>query len=295
MKRHIAVLAAVVSLSATAAFAAVQSPVGTQWDCILSGGGQQGIAFITFYDDGTFRGYELLSTRVRKSSVSDDLRGAYTDVGRGTQVSTNRPSGYTNLFGFGPISGPWGYDDRGKVVGHFVLEIGEDSEGNPQYTNAVSFRASVVPGKRLTLLASSRDGKITYSGVPFAGTPDLSGQWNGVKVSNKQSFVEFFDLTSVTVENPFGDEYADLGDYAGIYFTLYGQGAGYDMRGFTLVSTRKKIGFAFQSTPWGNTNSVLSASFGSWSSSKKGVRASTVGVEDPMTAITFKASKALTE
>lgn len=291
MRQYLAGLT-IAALVASAAHAPAQSPAGTQWDCILGGGGQEGIAFITFYDDGTFGGYELLSTRISKSPGSSNPRGGPVDATRNLDGITNGVTAITNLFGFGPISGPWGYDDRGRVVGHFAQLIGQDAEGNARYTNSVSFTGKVTPGKRLTMVASSRNGRITYSGVPFRETPDMSGPWTGVKVNKRQSFLEFFELTSVTVENPFGDQYWDLGEYPGIYFSLDGQGAGYDTLGFTMVSSRKKIGFAFQSTPWGDTNSVLNATFGSWSASKRGIKASATGVQEPLDRITFKASKA---
>jgi hypothetical protein len=71
-----------------------------------------------------------------------------------------------------------------------------------------------------------------------------------------------------------------LSGYPGIYFTEDGHGPTYDVQGFAMLSSQKKIAFAFQSYAFGGTNGVLNASFGSFSSSKGVLKASTAGVED---------------
>src|SRR4051812_31575267 len=42
---------------------APKSPVGLTWDCVISGA-RNGLAYLTFSDDGTFSGYEILVPKV---------------------------------------------------------------------------------------------------------------------------------------------------------------------------------------------------------------------------------------
>ena len=104
-------------LFATASYGQI-SPVGTTWDCLLSGGGQRGIMFITFENDGTFHGHEMMVPRLPSTSTSspgssDDGRNSGGETGRGpgadrtgtgitstSDGSTNSSgSSFTNLFG----------------------------------------------------------------------------------------------------------------------------------------------------------------------------------------------------
>src|SRR5512145_3500133 len=111
-------LCALASASAQTAF---PSPSGT-WDVQVSGAQGYGLAYITFNDDFTFTGYELIT--VKKFSPDANERGTISDdrnLGIGISVTNNsgtnslvitntpRPS-IQQLMGFGPISGPWNYD-----------------------------------------------------------------------------------------------------------------------------------------------------------------------------------------
>jgi len=144
-----------------------------------------------------------------------------------------------------------------------------------------------VPGKRLTLVATTSNGKVTYKGVPYARTmPSLNGKWYGSKQANGQSFTEFYTLTSLADSNPFNASHPDLANYPGIYFTADGQGPGYTLMGFSMVSSQKKTAFAFQSYEGGGTNGVLNASFGSITT-KGTLKATTAGIEEPDTSIHY--------
>jgi hypothetical protein len=149
-------------------------------------------------------------------------------------------------------------------------------------TNMVSFSGQVTPGKRLTLVASTANGKLTYSGVPYRDVPALDGAWYGTKVKGKQSFVEFFEV--MPTEEP------------GIY-QVAGEGAGYAMEGFAMFSSRGKAGFDFKSSVGdiADPSAWRSTSFGNYSASRGTARASTSGIEDSEESqdrITFKASTA---
>lgn len=277
--------------------AAAASPAGTVWDCTISGGGQKGLAFLTFSEElgsdgyATFSGYQLLTTTVKKSSSDDALDHRTpngSDVGRTTETESPKPA-KTNLFGFSEITGPWTYDASGKVIGSFVEKIAGDLEsGTNAVTTPVSFRCTVTPGKRLTMVASTPNGRITFNGVPYREMPDLSGSWYAVRKVQKQSFLELFTLTSFATENPLSDVYPDLGDYP-IYFASGGQGPGYNVDGFCMVSSRKQIGFAMMTTTLDTTNGVLNATLGSLSSSKGNYKTKATGVQEPLVPISFEA------
>ena len=166
------------------------------------------------------------------------------------------------------------------------------SPGPGTSTNAVSFVGTVTPGKHLTLTASASYGKVSYSGVPIKRTlPDLSGRWYGYKTEGSQPLLEFFDLVPFSDSlNPWPIDFPDIANFPNVYFTADGQGPGFDFYGVSILSTQKKIGFAFVTYPTGSTNSVLGASYGSFSSSRRMTNAVTSGSEEPLTRMKFNAS-----
>jgi hypothetical protein len=97
------------------------SPAGT-WDFVLSGSGQQGVAFLTFLQasdaGGTFYGYQLITAPQNPASSGSDGRNSGGNPGRGDSTSpTNSAS--TNVFGFSDVKGPWEFDNKGRVQGFF--------------------------------------------------------------------------------------------------------------------------------------------------------------------------------
>lgn len=178
----------------TSQAATLISPAGT-WDCIVNGSQGVGLAYLTFSDDFTFSGYELLTTKPRVTptpSTSSGGRNPGGDVGR--YISTNyfgsSASSSTNLFGFGRVNGPWTYDlASGHVVGYFTQLVGSN-------THSVGFWAKVIPNRKLWLVASTPNGKVVYNGVPISTSlPDLSGTWYAYNYHAGQKLVEFFDAT----------------------------------------------------------------------------------------------------
>jgi hypothetical protein len=256
---------AAVALSCPAQFSG-PSPAG-DWDCIVSGGGQQGIAFITFKGDGTFTGYQVLTSKVN-SEVDYDGRNPGGGEGRYPTVPVDR--GDTNLFGFGDLSGPWGFDASGKVIGSFTEVLADGGESGA-ITNSVSFQAKVVSGKRLTMTCSTVNGKIVYKGIPLAALPALTGGWYGTKVQNGQSFVEFFDLSS--------------SGYQPNLYTLEGEGPAYTTQGVCMRSAQNKIAIAIMEGV--GTNMTVRATCGSFGKTSKSSKASTKGAIEPATPIQF--------
>jgi hypothetical protein len=254
------------------------------WDCVFNGSGETGISYLTFSSDFTFSGYEVVT-----ATPGILNGGAGIDVGRGGDgTERNGSGGNTNsagttntfVFGFAFIEGNWTYDVKGNIIGSFSRE--DLDEG-------VSFVGTVKYGKtpRLTLIASTVQGKNTYHGVlsqsaPAPTTlaitkqvPDLNGQWSGFKREGQRFQIEQFDLNSSGLP--------------GLY-TLSGSGPNYSTTGACLISSQRKIGFALLETPNSGTNTLLRATVGNFSDKPKVVTAKTTGVEDSTTQIQFDAT-----
>src|SRR5882757_3803291 len=96
------------------------------WDLQSSGGGQRGVAVITFSNNLTFRGYQLLASLPPNTNSSSGGRGGGSS-GRGDSGGS---SGKTNtfLFGFSPIDGTWAFNQKSQIVGLFSVAINVTSE-----------------------------------------------------------------------------------------------------------------------------------------------------------------------
>ena len=267
-------LAAAFAIGLAVEVQAQKSPVGT-WEFLVSGSQGVGIAYITFNDDFSFDGQELLTTK--KKSASEEIGRGGEGVGRypTSGSSTNASKSTTNLFGFGGVEGPWTYDRKGRVTGYFVEEVAISGSTNVAY-NSVAFTAKVVPGKRMTMAASTPNGKVTFSGVPMSTSiPNLTGSWLGNKKEGKQTFVELFDM---------------FPDATGPYlFNMTGTGAGYAFDGVAMVSSRKKIGFTSIITPTGSTNTILRSVVGTYNPRK--AQAKTKGAELGTGSMKFDATR----
>jgi hypothetical protein len=123
---------------------AFASPVGTTWDCIISGGHQSGIAFLVFSNNATantmatFGGFELLTA---KGVVNEsEGRGFGAGIGRGlgtvdtSSIGSGTSNSVSTVFGFSSVFGYWRFDERGRVIGYF-----------PQYINAHEGSTNIGP------------------------------------------------------------------------------------------------------------------------------------------------------
>jgi len=240
-------------------------------------GRHQGLAVFTFNADGTFDVASILVPKlpVVPSSSDDADRGSGGDVSRNGPPpigDTNAPPVHTNIFGFGVIPSPdnppgtavepgqWGFDAKGRLVGYFTdvsgytvcvtnevlinTDLGVITniivECN-RLTNAISFTGTVVPGKRLTLLATTPDGKSVFTGVPTTtvNVPDISGQWSGMNVQDTLPHTEFFSLTRNDPSTPWGPN----------SYTISGMGPGYLYGGIALLSKSGRFAFSVDINP----------------------------------------------
>jgi hypothetical protein len=106
-------------------------------------------------------------------------------------------------------------------------------------TNQFSFKGTVTPGKRLTLVCATPFGHVTYRGVPAVTLPDISGSYYAIKKLNNQTFLEFFELI-----NAGGNGYVISGGGPVVssespYPT--GQGPGYFFPGSALLSSQHQL------------------------------------------------------
>src|SRR6266404_1452698 len=94
-------------VSLTAITLAQPSPVGNTWDCVMSGA-RGGIAFLTFNDDGTFEGFEVIVPNPAPSIRPSLIQWDVGSNGLGVRPPAARTN--TTIFGSLPMTGPWGFD-----------------------------------------------------------------------------------------------------------------------------------------------------------------------------------------
>ena len=263
------------------------------WDCLLSGGGEKGIAYITFTVDGNITGTELLAPSVSSLNSGSSSGGRQIPPGRGefggsssgggTVTSTNSTSSSTNstggtnvvLFGSGPIQGVWQFDAKSNIVGSFVrLAAPDDAD--------VSFTGTVSSGSKphLTLKAAFGTSRGTYSGVVALTETSLkfpdptTNPWFGFKLADGQKTFEQFTLSP------------DISGVLGVY-DLSGTGPDYQTIGKCLVSSQGRIGFSVLETNSVTKSSTLRATMGPFSNTSTAINTHTTGVQEDLNAVTF--------
>jgi hypothetical protein len=235
----------------------------------------------TFVGPSSTRTYEWSATNVNDGFVNDyttnlTFFNLTTSSGATTNFSYTFAAATLETNAAWTIISPNGFVNNYSVPFEFENTLGFGMTG--VYTNRVSFTGTVSPGKRLTLLASSIHGKITYTGVPLsASLPDISGNWYGVKQAGTHKSGEFFAIGAS------GDPY--------LFYVDTGAGPGYDLTGIVMISSKKKIAFDFTELAWGATNSHSRATWGSLSVSTKATRAITTGTSVREGNIKFDALK----
>ena len=121
------------------------------WECTSRGPGQRGMAFITFSNDLTFRGYQMWASTPPNTNSTSDGRGG--DDGRGGGSLGGSSSQSNNfVFGFSPISGLWSINLKKQIVGFFSVALNVTSEVTNYHatsifttiTNQQTFETAVI-------------------------------------------------------------------------------------------------------------------------------------------------------
>jgi hypothetical protein len=270
-------------LSASALPAAVlfNSPVGS-WDFVESGN-RSGIAFITFADDNTLSGYEIIVPRVRTNTVAEAVNGS---PGAGPAPG---PGTSANLFGFVPFSGLWNYDVRGQVIGFWAESVDQVCQTNITITsmtvtnagtnmivqttnrvincngpttNSVSFVGKVTPGKRFTWVAFTAGGNVSFRGVPFITLTNLEGSYYGNKLQQRNRFTEFFTLAAAGFSGAAANTYLVNGSGGGYAYT----------NGIAMLSSQKQLAMVMitgDGTGFDPSSSTLRSVMGSYNAKRQ--------------------------
>jgi hypothetical protein len=240
------------------------SPIGP-WDIVMRGD-QKGIAQITFNNDFTLSGREVVTVNP-DSKKSVDPRGGLTGGIRvDGPASTN---GTTNVYFYGSteITGVWGFDSAGRIVGILI-------EGEGDLVNGVSLRGKRV-GSRLTLVGRHEGRTIHYRGVPRADVVDISGRYYVTGKRDGQPYVSIFDL------HPDPDAIPNA--YVMVPFM-----PPFDYTNGTVLVSRQNY-LAIASLEPVGTNVVLSAISGSFNTNRS--RGSLSGIDEIHMRVTAKVQR----
>ena len=231
--------AAFLAGSAALPLLAQNSPVGA-WDFVLSGP-QRGLMQLTFNNDFTLGGIEIITERPHTTHRPDE-EDVRTPGGDHRGFDDNGSSPTERIIGGADVSGTWTYDVNGRVIGTF-------SEVSASLTNGVSFSATVRPTVRMNMVGHriSSGRRITYRGVPLTAVADLSGNYYANGSRDGKPFTELLTLTPGTDPNN---------------YNVAGTGPGYDTAGFVIVSPQKQVAVYTESSEI--TNGLLRAVTGSF-------------------------------
>src|SRR5689334_9256622 len=100
-------------LAAATSLTAQVTPVGVTWDFVMRGD-QKGVAQITFSNNFTLGGTEVVTVKPDSKPDSDPRGGLSGGIRVDGPASTNST---TNVFFYGTtdISGVWGFDASGRI------------------------------------------------------------------------------------------------------------------------------------------------------------------------------------
>ncbi len=149
------------------------------WDVVSSGAGQRGLAVITFSNDFTFRGYQLLAANAPNTNSADAGRGG-GNIGRGGSTGGTNTV-HTLLFGFSPIDGVWTISSQGKIVGFFSEAL-----------NVTSILTNFFASTNTFTLTNPQTTETTNVQVAFTngqGSADITIAWPNPPPGFSQDYV----------------------------------------------------------------------------------------------------------
>ncbi len=167
------------------------SPVGPTWDCLLSGSGQQGIAFLKLRHNEPNRAPSAATSSSSASkapvtaSASRGGKSAAVWAGVSLRDGSAPAAVAAPLFGFGTVNGPWRYDEKGRVVGYFVEILNQQTSVS---TNEAT--QTVTDGLRSTSpmrMARSPRGttNVTIITTNISYTTNVTGTTNSHQLQRK--------------------------------------------------------------------------------------------------------------
>ncbi len=225
---------------------AQSSPVG-DWDFYFTGA-QKGVAQITFDPDFTVNGIQIhMPGKTPKTLDSSNPRGGNFDPEnpRGGGGAAEQDEIVYN-YGGALISGNWGYDLKGKLVGAMTLTT-------TSATNGISFRGTAATGRRMTLRVLRDGAGSVFHGVPRVALPDISGDYYLSGEKSKGFFSEILAIAPSGAPNDY--------DMTRI-------GPGYAGDGFVLLTSNNRLGFYGEHFTPGTSNLVITSMSGKFSTSK---------------------------
>ncbi len=215
------------TLAAGNSYAAQKFPDPTvnDWDCVTTGGGQDGILFLHFTDDidpdSGFRTFEGMFAQAGARRVSGDPRSNGGDTGRTPQ--TNVTSTVQNLFGGGSIQGTagtvednggpndwfadsrglrgiWGFNSKGQLVG-FYFTVENTFGVATNFQNTCTNIPVVIPLTNATVFSTNIDVCFTNESATISVSFGPFTDGEGPVVSNFTLVNTNFFLTPIGITN----------------------------------------------------------------------------------------------
>lgn len=242
--KRLAAATAAVWLGGLALDVRADSPVGN-WDFYFSGD-QKGVAQINFYPDFTVDGIEVSSPGRLIKKPSDNPRSAVDD--RDNPRSPSDPNlAYEYITGTSVITGSWGYDTKGRVIGALILTSANVTNGW-SFTGVAKGVSGTKPRMTITTHHNTSIGlRSVLRGVLRAPLPAIDGTAgfaeSGTMVNRinltTQGYSRILRLSPGGSQNVYAVEEA---------------GPGYDGNGFAILTRNNHIGIYTEHFEPGTTN-----------------------------------------
>jgi hypothetical protein len=131
------------------------------WDLQSTGSGQRGIAFLTFSNNQTFRGYQMWASVPPVTNSASNGRGGSV-TGRGGSGGSGKTNEF--MFGFSPVTGVWTMNLKGQIVGFFSVVLNVTSEVTNYHAATISETiTNAQTSDRTNLFISFGDGQATVT------------------------------------------------------------------------------------------------------------------------------------
>lgn len=260
---RLAVTTVAVWLGGSALDIRADSPVGN-WDFHFAGD-QQGVAQINFYPDFTVDGIEISSPGKLTKKPSNNPRSGVDD--REDPRSPSDPNlAYEYVYGTSVISGSWGYDPKGRVIGALILTSANVTNGW-SFTGVAKGVSGIRPRMTMTTYHNTSIGlRSVFRGVmrgaplpSIAGTGGFAESGTMVNRINltTQGYGRILRMTDSAFPN---------------IYNITEAGPSYDGTGFAIVTRNNYIGIYTDHYAPGTTNTVIVTASGPFNPTKMSAR-----------------------